>query len=217
MIKSVQIENFKSIDKLNLELGRFNVLIGENGCGKSNILEAIALGGAASANQLKKEFLVSRGIRVSSPDLMRAGFTTANAAKEIKIQFTLPHSAGAKQLDLINIQPDTANNKNGSDRNISFKLQNKNKAYSEWYDPEKKEITEATQKFILGIISGKKVNSILDLEPEQLEKAQKFSVIVEVGDKDKVMNLFASDTMCSIIDELYQNDNYDDSFFFYVD
>ena len=44
MVRKITIENFKSILKLKLELGRVNVLIGENGCGKTNILEAIALG-----------------------------------------------------------------------------------------------------------------------------------------------------------------------------
>lgn len=49
MIKKICIENYKSIQKLKLELGRITVLIGENGGGKSNILEAIALGAAATA------------------------------------------------------------------------------------------------------------------------------------------------------------------------
>ena len=47
MITKVQIENFKSIEKLSLPLGRVNVLIGENGCGKTNILEGIAMAAAA--------------------------------------------------------------------------------------------------------------------------------------------------------------------------
>ena len=43
MIRKVRVENYKSIPNLTLDLGRLTVLIGENGCGKSNILEAIAL------------------------------------------------------------------------------------------------------------------------------------------------------------------------------
>jgi len=31
MIKSVKIENYKSIQELEVEVGRFNVIIGENG------------------------------------------------------------------------------------------------------------------------------------------------------------------------------------------
>ena len=47
MIREVKIQNYKSIERLDLELGRINVLIGENGCGKTNILEAIALASGA--------------------------------------------------------------------------------------------------------------------------------------------------------------------------
>ena len=78
MITEIEIQNYKSIDKLHLELGRVNVFIGENGAGKSNILEAIALAAAASADKLDNEFLASRGIRVTKPQVMRAGFDVAN-------------------------------------------------------------------------------------------------------------------------------------------
>lgn len=74
MIKSIQIEKYKSIKELEIPLGRINVLIGENGAGKSNILEAIALAGAAASRKLDNEFLSSRGIRVTSPEFMRPGF-----------------------------------------------------------------------------------------------------------------------------------------------
>ena len=44
MIDNIRIRNYKSIVDLTLDLGRFNVIIGTNGCGKSNILEAITMG-----------------------------------------------------------------------------------------------------------------------------------------------------------------------------
>lgn len=74
MIRAVEIENFKSIERLRLELGRVTVLIGENGCGKSNILEGVGLAGAASRGLVEPEFLASRGIRVAEPAAMRALF-----------------------------------------------------------------------------------------------------------------------------------------------
>ena len=43
MITKIEIENFKSIEKAEVELGKFNVLIGPNNSGKSNFLEAILL------------------------------------------------------------------------------------------------------------------------------------------------------------------------------
>ena len=59
MIQKIEIQNFKSIEHLEVEIGRFNVFIGENGCGKSNLLEAIAF--ASSANDAGK--LSLKGVR----------------------------------------------------------------------------------------------------------------------------------------------------------
>lgn len=88
MISEVEVQNYKSLATLHLPLGRINVLIGENGSGKSNILEAIALGAAASDNKLDNEFLYSRGIRVTqNPIFMRTAFDSDNLAKEITLSF----------------------------------------------------------------------------------------------------------------------------------
>jgi predicted ATPase len=101
MIKEITIRNFKSIHELKLELGQFNVLIGENGCGKTNILEAVALGGAAAADKLDNEFLNSRGIRVTRPELMRAAFSTQTKDKEIYLKF-VGDDDYSKELFLMN-------------------------------------------------------------------------------------------------------------------
>lgn len=74
MISEIQIENFKSIASLSLKPGRVTVLIGENGSGKSNVLEAIAFAAAASADKLDDEFLYTRGIRVTDKEWMRSAF-----------------------------------------------------------------------------------------------------------------------------------------------
>ncbi|MEG4997354.1 AAA family ATPase [Microcoleus sp. B4-D4] len=109
MIGEVRIENYKSIQKLKLELGRVTVLIGENGCGKSNILEAIALASAAADDKLDNEFLASRGIRVTEPQFMRSAFEIDNLIKDIKIE-----------LRGNEVQP------------FSCILQNDNSPYSKW-------------------------------------------------------------------------------------
>ncbi|MEG5159535.1 AAA family ATPase [Microcoleus sp. AT3-A2] len=113
MIGEVRIENYKSIQKLKLELGRVTVLIGENGCGKSNILEAIALASAAADDKLDNEFLASRGIRVTEPQLMRSAFEKEKLDKDIKI-------------DII------GNNQ----EKFSCLLDNDNSPYSQWIDKE---------------------------------------------------------------------------------
>lgn len=86
MIRSILIENFKSLQRLELTLGRINLLIGANGCGKTNILEALCFGAAAAAHKLDREFLVSRGIRVASPRLMRSGFVRESERQPIHLR-----------------------------------------------------------------------------------------------------------------------------------
>ncbi len=108
MISEINIWNFKSIEDITLPLGRVNVFIGENGAGKSNILEAIALAAAAAAEKLDNEFLASRGIRVTKPHLMRAGFDAASSALPIGLKF-----------------------RSGEDE-FEFELINDNQPYSKW-------------------------------------------------------------------------------------
>jgi predicted ATPase len=99
MIKSVKISNFKSVVDLSMELGSFNVLIGENGSGKSNILEALAFGAAASADKLDNEFLGSRGIRVTKPDFMFSAFE--NGKKKKPIIISLAHDQRVYNYNLV--------------------------------------------------------------------------------------------------------------------
>lgn len=74
MIQNIRIQNFKSIVDLTLDLGRFNVIIGANGCGKTNILEAITMASAASQNKLDNEYLLNRDVRVAEPQFMVSAF-----------------------------------------------------------------------------------------------------------------------------------------------
>jgi AAA domain, putative AbiEii toxin, Type IV TA system/AAA ATPase domain len=97
LVREVSIENFKSIRKLSLELGRVNVLIGANGSGKSNVLEAIAYGSAAARNKLENEYLVPRGIRVTEPRFMRSAFPGSDAEGPVAISL---QRQGEHQLHL---------------------------------------------------------------------------------------------------------------------
>ncbi|OQX97500.1 MAG: hypothetical protein B6I20_12520 [Bacteroidetes bacterium 4572_117] len=102
MINKIQIENFKSIENLTLELGRVNVIIGANGSGKTNILEAIVMGAAASANKLDYEFLGNR-LRFTSPEFMKNAFPNAKK-NETKIKFL--HGKDDFSYSLINDERD---------------------------------------------------------------------------------------------------------------
>jgi len=85
MIDKIHIQNFKSIYDLEVEVGRVNLFIGENGSGKSNLLEALVFVSASESNKLDNEFLVSRGLRVPEPELMRSAFEKDNKDKEIEV------------------------------------------------------------------------------------------------------------------------------------
>lgn len=74
MIQKVLVENYKSIQRQSFPLGRLTVLIGENGAGKSNVLEALTFYSAALADRLDNEFLASRGIRTTEPRFTRSAF-----------------------------------------------------------------------------------------------------------------------------------------------
>jgi energy-coupling factor transporter ATP-binding protein EcfA2 len=89
VISEIRIRNFKSIHDLTLKPGRVTVLIGENGSGKSNILEGIGFAAAAAANKLDGEFLFNRGIRVTDWKWMVSAFligdSTADPERDISL------------------------------------------------------------------------------------------------------------------------------------
>ncbi|MCX6873020.1 MAG: AAA family ATPase [Verrucomicrobia bacterium] len=114
MISEIQIENFKSIAKLSLKPGNVTVLIGENGSGKSNVLEAIAFAAAAAANKLDAEFLHTRGIRVTEQEWMHSKFVPPMRLRENRppidqpIAFRVIGTDAAKPLDIKVSRPNSA-------------------------------------------------------------------------------------------------------------
>jgi predicted ATPase len=100
VVESIEIKNFKSVVDLKLELGSFNVLVGENGCGKSNILEGIAFGAAAAANKLDYEFLGSRGIRVTNPEFILSAFPHKNKKNSKSFLITVENKHTIKIADI---------------------------------------------------------------------------------------------------------------------
>ncbi len=115
MIRKVRVNNYKSIPGLALDLGRVTVLIGANGSGKSNILEAIALASAAAQNKLDNEFLISRGIRVTETRFMRSAFRE------------LPSPPEAIQLSFQNYEEPTVETVRTSGESIKISVQGDNK------------------------------------------------------------------------------------------
>ncbi len=74
MIRNLRVDRFKSLVNLDIELGRLNVFIGANGSGKSNLLEAIGVLGAAASGRIDDEALLRRGVRPGVPKLYKSAF-----------------------------------------------------------------------------------------------------------------------------------------------
>lgn len=108
LLRKINIQNFKSILNDKIELGRFNVFIGVNGCGKSNILEAIATASASIANDLNFEGLYGRGVRIARPDLMVSSFHSMAQKETIEIKLTSQDSVGTYKYDISLIPENSA-------------------------------------------------------------------------------------------------------------
>lgn len=165
MIQSIQIKNFKSVVDLSLDLGTFNVLIGENGCGKSNILEAVAFGAAASADKLDYEFLGSRGIRVTNPEFMYSAFSNGKKQKIIEVDFETNKD---KYDYLITNTPDDSR---------------------KWIDIRKEAIREKTGGLLKSILfeknNSKRTNVLEELFKDSKDTLKLFEKLYEVFPKDK--------------------------------
>ncbi len=74
MIEKIIVRSFKSIIDQEIQTGRFNVFIGGNGSGKSNILEAIGILSAAASGRVDDESIQRRGVRPGTPRLYKSAF-----------------------------------------------------------------------------------------------------------------------------------------------
>jgi energy-coupling factor transporter ATP-binding protein EcfA2 len=88
MISGFKVEGFKSLSAASLELGSFNVFIGANGSGKSNLLEAIGVMGAAAFGSVEPEPLRYRGVRLGVPALYKSSFKNLKFRSLITLEAT---------------------------------------------------------------------------------------------------------------------------------
>ncbi|MFM9983739.1 MAG: AAA family ATPase [Flavobacteriales bacterium] len=140
MIRKIHIKNFKSVRNLSLDLGRINVFIGANGCGKTNILEAIAFAGADAADKLDYEFFSSRGIRVPSlPIHFKSLFDSDGRRENIKIDCQIEVEGELRDFEYDIVYSMIPNQK--------------------WFDSRRNDLKGQLEKFIL-------TKSNKDLPPE---------------------------------------------------
>jgi hypothetical protein len=74
MLTHFKVAGFKSLVDTSVDLGVVNVFIGANGSGKSNILEALGVMGAAAFGSVEPETLRYRGVRLGLPSLYKSSF-----------------------------------------------------------------------------------------------------------------------------------------------
>ena len=101
MIRTIQIEGFKSIVSQSLELGRVTCFIGTNGVGKSNILEAIGVLGAAANGKVDDESLMRREVRAGMPRLYKTSFEVGRVPPKITLS-AKEDSGAAYKISLLN-------------------------------------------------------------------------------------------------------------------
>src|SRR5204863_7159499 len=85
-LRQLRIKGFKSIVDQTVGLGRVNCFIGANGVGKSNILEALGVVGAAAGGRVDDEAIIRRGVRAGLPRLFKASFAETQIPPHIMLE-----------------------------------------------------------------------------------------------------------------------------------
>lgn len=99
MLQELQIKNFKSILDDTISLGKVNVFIGENGSGKSNVLEALLFASVAETYKtIDPDILYNNGFRVSKPSLIFNSFKGKKQKNEVEINLKYDNEEISYQL-----------------------------------------------------------------------------------------------------------------------
>jgi predicted ATPase len=106
MIRKLSIRSFKSLSEVDLELGRVNVFIGANGSGKSNLLEALGVLGAAADGRVDDEALLRRGVRPGLPSLYKSSFAGEDVPPMIQLEAVSQTASYSVELNNSLEQPD---------------------------------------------------------------------------------------------------------------
>lgn len=86
MLKSVTIRRFRSVHEQTIRFGQGNLIIGSNGAGKSNILEALGVLAAALSNGIDPTSLGDKGVRLSVPSLFKSAFKNQHLPKTFRME-----------------------------------------------------------------------------------------------------------------------------------
>lgn len=106
MITKVSVAAFKSLDRLEIELGQLNVFVGANGSGKSNLLEALGVLSAAADGKVTDQTLLQRGVRPGVPKLYKSAFPSSGPPQLSHIFFSASSSDAHYDVSLNNPMKD---------------------------------------------------------------------------------------------------------------
>ena len=81
MLRNVTFRTFKSLKDVSVDLGLVNVIIGANGSGKSNLLEALGVLSAAADGKVDDQTLLARGVRPGVPALYKSAFPSRGSER----------------------------------------------------------------------------------------------------------------------------------------
>lgn len=102
IIRKLTVKGFKTLlQEEPIELGRVNCFIGANGVGKSNILEALGVLGAAANGIVDDESLLRRGVRAGVPKLYKTSFASVRTPAHIGIDI-VSDSGATYRASLLN-------------------------------------------------------------------------------------------------------------------
>lgn len=160
MITELHIQNYKSILDDKIELSNVNVLIGENGSGKTNYLEAVAMFSVAIIDNLSISNLSEKGVRVTKPNLTLSSFLGKKQRKEIIIKCDL--AASDKQTKAF--------------LKTKLSVDNEDDIYAEWIDNENHffKFPNDTESEIIKILQK---NPEISSHLEEITKSLKESII----------------------------------------
>lgn len=113
-IQEIEISGYRSVDDLKLELSNVTVLVGPNGCGKSNIYQSINLIAAAATGQFARRIAEEGGMQ----SILWAGGRSKNEKPRVRLSLSvdelkyslefglIPISERAGGLDIFRRDPD---------------------------------------------------------------------------------------------------------------
>ena len=107
MFKKMKIDNFRGITHLELsDCKRINLIVGENNCGKTSVLEALFLLLNPGNPQLLNSINAFRGFSVITSEVLKTAFLESNINKNIKLdaELTDPSEKRTLKLSPVHIQ-----------------------------------------------------------------------------------------------------------------